>query len=149
MLTKEGLQSDLTDAMRSGDEVRKRTLRMALTSIKLAEVEKIDSLDESELIAVLQKEAKMRHETIEEAKRAEREDLIGPLEEELAVLESYLPKPLTPEELENLARETISEVGATSVQEMGSVMKQLMPKVQGRADGKAVSEAVRGLLTGS
>jgi hypothetical protein len=120
-----------------------------LTSIKLAEVEKIDSLDESELIAVLQKEAKMRHETIEEAKRAEREDLIGPLEEELAVLESYLPKPLTPEELENLARETISEVGATSVQEMGSVMKQLMPKVQGRADGKAVSEAVRGLLTGS
>lgn len=149
MLTKEGLQSDLTEAMRSRDEVRKRTLRMALTSIKLAEVEKLDSLDETELIAVLQKETKMRHETIEEAERAGRDDLIGPLMSELAVLESYLPKPLSAEELEKLARETIAEVGATGVQEMGSVMKLLMPKVQGRADGKVVSEAVRGLLTGS
>lgn len=149
MLTKEGMQSDLTEAIRSGDDVRKRTLRMVLTSIKLAEVEKIDTLDEAELIAVLQKEAKMRREGIEESKRADREDLIGPLEDELAVLQSYLPKPLTAEELENLAREAISETGATSVQEMGGVMKVLMPKIQGRADGKAVSEAVRGLLTGS
>jgi uncharacterized protein YqeY len=149
MLTKEGMQSDLTEAIRSGDDVRKRTLRMVLTSIKLAEVEKIDTLDKAELIAVLQKEAKMRREGIEESKRADREDLIGPLEDELAVLQSYLPKPLTAEELENLAREAISETGATSVQEMGGVMKVLMPKIQGRADGKAVSEAVRGLLTGS
>ncbi len=91
----------------------------------------------------------MRREGIEESKRADREDLIGPLEDELAVLQSYLPKPLTAEELENLAREAISETGASSVQEMGAVMKVLMPKIQGRADGKAVSEAVRGLLAGS
>jgi uncharacterized protein YqeY len=149
MLTKEGMQSDLTEAMRSGDDVRKRTLRMVLTSIKFAEVDKMDALDEAELIAVLQKEAKMRREGIEESERADREDLIGPLEDELAVLQSYLPKPLTAEELEKLAREAISEAGATSVQEMGGVMKVLMPKIQGRADGKAVSEAVRGLLTGS
>ncbi len=122
---------------------------MVLTSVKFAEVEKMEALDEAELIAVLQKEAKMRREGIEESERAERQDLIGPLEDELAVLQSYLPKPLTAEELENLAREAISETGATSVQEMGGVMKVLMPKIQGRADGKAVSEAVRGLLTGS
>jgi uncharacterized protein YqeY len=149
MLTREGLQSDLTEAMRSGDDVRKRTLRMVLTAIKFAEVEKIDALDESEIIAVLQKEAKMRRESIEESQRADREDLIGPLESELAVLQSYLPKPLSAEELESLAQEAISEAGAASVHEMGNVMKLLMPKVQGRADGKAVSEVVRGLLTGS
>lgn len=149
MLTKEALQADLTDAMRSSDAVRKRTLRMALTSIKLAEVEKMDSLDEAELIAVLQKEVKMRHETIEESQRAGREDLIGPLEDELTVLASYLPIPFTAEELDILARESIAEAGATDVQEMGGVMKILMPKVKGRADGKTASEAVRKLLSGS
>ncbi len=148
MVTKEGLQLDLQAAIRAGDDVRKRTLRMVLTAVKLAEVEKIDSLDESELIAVLQKESKMRHEGIEDAKRAERVDLIAPLESELAVLQSYMPTPFTTEELEALAREAISEAGATNVQEMGKVMKLLMPKVQGRADGRTVSEVVRGLLVG-
>jgi uncharacterized protein YqeY len=148
MLTQETLQADLHAAIRAGDDVRKRTLRMVLTAVKLAEVEKRDTLDESELIAVLQKESKMRNEGIEGAKLAEREDLIAPLENELAVLQGYLPAPFTAEELKNLAREAISEIGATNVQEMGKVMKVLMPEVQGRADGKAVSETVRGLLTG-
>lgn len=148
MLTQEALQADLQAAIRASDDVRKRTLRMVLTAVKLAEVEKRDSLDESELIAVLQKESKMRNEGIEGAKLAEREDLIAPLESELAVLQGYLPEPFTAEELQNLAREAISEIGATNVQEMGKVMKVLMPKVQGRADGKTVSETVRGLLTG-
>ncbi len=148
MLTQEALQADLQAAIRASDDVRKRTLRMVLTAVKLAEVEKLDTLDEPELIAVLQKESKMRNEGIEGAKLAEREDLIAPLESELAVLQGYLPEPFTAEELQNLAREAISEIGATSVQEMGKVMKVLMPKVQGRADGKTVSETVRGLLTG-
>jgi uncharacterized protein YqeY len=146
MLTKEGLQSDLHQAMRDGDDVRKRTLRMVLTAVKLAEVEKMEPLEESELIAVIQKEAKMRRESIEFAGRAERQDLIGPLESELAVLHTYLPQPFSAEELHALAQEAITEVGAAGPQDMGKVMKILMPKVQGRADGKAVSEAVRGLL---
>jgi hypothetical protein len=146
MLTKEALESDLHSAMRAGDTVRKSTLRLVLTAIKLAEVEKLEPLDENELIAVLQKESKMRRESIEESKRAEREDLIGPLENELAVLQSYLPKPFTTEELQALARQAISETGVTEMQDMGKVMKVLMPKVQGRADGKIVSETVRGLL---
>jgi hypothetical protein len=147
MLTKEGLQSDLKQAIRDGDDVRKRTLRMVLTSIKLVEVEKLEALDGSELIAVLQNEAKKRRESIEFAERAERSDLIGPLENELAVLQTYLPQPLNVEELHTLAQETITEIGAAGPQDMGKVMKVLMPRVQGRADGKAVSDAVRGLLT--
>lgn len=146
MLTKEGLQSDLHQAMRDGDDVRKRTLRMVLTAVKLAEVEKMEPLEESELIAVIQKEAKMRRESIEFAGRAERQDLIAPLESELALLHTYLPKPFSEEELRALAQEAITEIGASGPQDMGKVMKNLTPKVQGRADGKAVSEAVRGLL---
>jgi uncharacterized protein YqeY len=97
----------------------------------------------------MQKETKVRHEAIEEAQRAKRDDLIPPLESELALLQSYLPEPFSAEELQELAKETIVEAGATTVQEMGKVMKLLMPKVQGRADGKSASEAVRGLLAGS
>lgn len=149
MLTKEALESDLHSAIRASDAVRKSTLRLVLTAIKLAEVEKREPLDEIELIAVLHKESKMRRESIEESKRAEREDLIGPLESELAVLQSYLPKPFTTEELQALARQAISETGVTEMQDMGKVMKALMPKVQGRADGKIVSETVRGLLAAS
>ncbi|HEY69567.1 MAG TPA: GatB/YqeY domain-containing protein [Anaerolineae bacterium] len=146
MLTKEELQSNLHQAMRDGDDVRKRTLRMVLTAVKLAEVEKMEALDDAELIAVIQKEAKMRRESIEFAGRAERQDLIGDLESELAVLNTFLPQPFSAEELRALAQEAITEAGATGPQDMGKVMKILMPKVQGRADGKAVSEAVRGLL---
>ena len=146
MLTNEGLQSDLQKAIRDGDDVRKRTLRMVLTAVKLAEVEKMEPLEAAEIIAVIQKEAKMRRESIEYADRAERQDLIGPLESELAVLQTYLPQPFSDEELRALAQEAITEAGAAGPQDMGKVMKILMPKVQGRADGKAVSEAVRGLL---
>ncbi len=146
MLTNEGLQSDLQQAIRDGDDVRKRTLRMVLTAVKLAEVEKMEPLEAAEIIAVIQKEAKMRRESIEYADRAERQDLIGPLESELALLQTYLPQPFSDEELRALAQEAITETGAAGPQDMGKVMKILMPKVQGRVDGKAVSEAVRGLL---
>jgi uncharacterized protein YqeY len=105
-------------------------------------------LDEAELITVIQKEASVRVESIEEAQRANRMELISPLESELAVLKSYLPEPLSSDELQQLVREAIAETGASGVQEMGQVMKLLMPRVHGRADGKTVSEAVRLLLSG-
>ncbi len=148
MLTKESLQSDLKDAMRAGDDVRKRTLRMALAAIKLAEVERRGELDEGSLLAILQKEVKTRRESIEEAKRAGREDLIQALEAELAILHAYLPQPLTEDELRDLAQQAIQESGASDPKEMGKVMKVLMPRVQGRADGKTVSALVRELLAG-
>lgn len=146
MSVKEQLQKALTQAMRQQDTLRKRVLRLALSAIKLAEVEKGRPLTDTEAWAVLQKEVKARHETIEGAERAGRQDLIDEARAEIAVLEEFLPAPLTPEELEALAREVIAEVGATSPRDMGKVMKPLLAKVQGRASGSEVSQVVRRLL---
>lgn len=149
MTSRGQFEADLKDAMRSGDDVRKRTLRMVLSAIKLAEVEKRGELDEAATIAVLQKEVKARHETIQDAERAARPDLAEAAQAELAVLQAYLPQPLSEDELTRLVRQAIEETGATTPAEQGKVMKVLMPRVQGRADGKAVSERVRQQLTSS
>jgi len=146
MNTKTELESALKDAMKAGDAVRKRTLRMALSAIRLAEVEKREPLDESAVLTILQKEVKTRQESIEEAKRANRPDLVAASEDEIQVLQDFLPQPLTPEELENLAREVIVEVGATSPREMGQVMKVLVPRLEGRATGEQANQVVRKLL---
>jgi len=146
MLTKAQLESALKDALRAGDDLRKNTLRLALSAIRLAEVEKGASLDESALLAVLQKEVKSRRESIADAQRANRLDLVSAAEAEIVVLETYLPQPLSPAELEILAHQVIQEVGATSLREMGQVMKVLIPKLQGRATGDQASQAVRKLL---
>jgi hypothetical protein len=144
--TKTQLESALKDAMRANDDVRKRTLRMALSAIRLAEVEKGGALDESATLAILQKEIKSRHEAIADAQRANRPDLEADANAEIKVLEEYLPQPFTPEELEALARQVIAEVGATGPREMGQVMKALVPRLQGRATGDQASQAVRKLL---
>ena len=146
MTTKAELENALKDAMRSGDGVRKRTLRMALSAIRLVEVDKGGPLDESGVMAVLQKELKSRQETIEEAQRANRPDLVADTQAEIVVLESFLPQQLSPEELEGLARQVIAEVGASSPREMGQVMKVLVPRLQGRATGDQASQVVRKLL---
>ena len=144
----EKLNQDLKEAMKAKDETRKRVLRLALSAAKLVEVEKQEELDDAEVIGVLQKEAKSRQETIEDAEKAERPDLIEVAKAEMAILEEYLPEGLSPEELEALVKEVIAEVGATSMADMGKVMGAIMPKVQGRADGGQVNQMVRQLLQG-
>jgi hypothetical protein len=146
MSLKEILQSDLKDAMRAGDELRKNTLRMAISALKLAEIEKNGPLDESASLAIMHKEVKSRRESIADAQRANRPDLVQTAEQEIILLEHYLPKALDPAELENLARQAIQEVGASSLKEMGQVMKVLMPRLQGRATGDQASQAVHKLL---
>ena len=143
---KSTLQSDLKDAMRRGEETRKSTIRMALSAIMLAEVEKNAHMDEAAYLAVIQKEIKSRRETIEDATRASRPELISQAEQEIKILQGYLPMALSQEELEALAKDVITEVGATSIREMGQVMKILIPKLQGRATGDQASAAVRKLL---
>ena len=143
---KSTLQSDLKDAMRHGEETRKSTLRMALTAIKLAEVEKNAHMDEAAYLAIIQKEIKARREAIEDAQRANRPELITQAEQEIKILQSYLPTALSQEELESMAKAAVSEVGATSIREMGQVMKILIPRLQGRATGDQASTAVRKLL---
>lgn len=148
MLTRQTIEQALKEAMRNNDEVARRTLRMILSAIKLAEVEKGTTLDEAALIAVLQKELKSRRESISDAEKANRPDLAEAAKAEISVIESFLPKQLTLEELETLASEAIKEANATVPADMGKVMKILMPKVQGRTSGDQVSQVVRKLLQG-
>ena len=145
MSLKEQLQDSLKDALRSGDDLRKRTIRMTLSAIKLAEVDK-GELDDGAMLAIIQKEIKSRQETIEDAQRSGHRGLAQESQEEIEVLEAYLPKQLSPEELEELARQAIEEVGAASMREMGQVMKVLVPRLEGRATGQQASQAVRKLL---
>lgn len=140
------LQSDLKDAMRNGEETRKSTIRMALTAIKLAEVEKIGQLDEAESLSIIQKEIKSRREAIADAERAKRPDLIPQDEEEIKVLQVYLPAALSQEELELMAKSAIQEVGAKSMKDMRQVMAILLPRLDARATGDQASAAVRKLL---
>jgi hypothetical protein len=148
MTVKSQLENDLKDALRAGDDLRKRTLRMALSAIKQTEIDKGITLDDSGVMTILQKEIKSRHEAIADAERAHRQDLIDASRLEITVLEGYLPKALTPQELEDLARQVIAEAGATSPAQMGQVMKLLMPRLQGRATGDAASQVARRLLAG-
>ncbi|MFN3309338.1 MAG: GatB/YqeY domain-containing protein [Anaerolineales bacterium] len=146
MSIKEQLQNDLKEAMRTNDEVKKRTLRMALAAIRLLEVEKGVQLDDNAVLGILQKEVKARHEAIADAERAGRADLAAASREELAILEGYLPQAMSEAELETLVRQAIAEVGAANLQQMGLVMKWLMPRLQGRASGEQASQMVRRLL---
>lgn len=141
------IENDFKTAFKSGDEVSKRTLRMVMASIKLVEVEKGRALTDEEVLSILQKEIKSLREAISDAEKAGRDDLIAEAEPEIQILEQYTPQQLDEDEITELARQAIEEVGATSQQEMGNVMKVLMPRVQGRADGSKVSASVRTLLT--
>lgn len=147
MVTKADLERQLRAAMREGNEVEKRTLRMVLSAWKLAEVERGDELDDAATLSLLQKEAKARREAIEDAEKAGRSDIVTASQAELEYLETFLPRPLSSPELEELARKAIEDSGATDPSQMGLVMKDLMPQLQGRADGKRASEMVRNLLT--
>ena len=149
MHPREQLQADLKEAMRSGDNIRKSTIRMALAAIKNAEVAKIGELDEDEALAILQKEVKQRRETIADAEKAGKPEMVEEAKAEITVLEGYLPAQLSREDIVGHAQAAIEEVGATSPKEMGNVMRVLMPRLKGQADGKLVNEVVRELLAAS
>ncbi len=149
MIKKSEIEAELKSALKSGDKIRLNTIRLVLTAIKFAEVDSKEPLSEDALLAIFQKQAKMRRETISDAEKADRKDLIPDLKEELSILNEYLPKPLSEDDLKTMVRTAIEQADAQSPQEMGKVMKILMPQVSGRADGKLVSQLVRNLLTES
>lgn len=146
MTIKAQLNESMKDAMKSGDELRKRTIRMALAAVKQAEVDKRIELDDTAVMGLLQKEVKNRREALEEAKKANRADLIAANESEIEVLQSFLPKAMPAEELRALVQAAIAETGAASPADMGKVMKTVMPRVAGRAPNDMVSATVRELL---
>jgi uncharacterized protein YqeY len=147
MSTKEKLNEAMKEAMKSGDEVRKRTVRMVLAAVKQVEVDKRAELDDMAVTALIQKEVKTRREALEEAKKANREDLAAANEAEIKVLEEFLPKAMPAEELRSLVQAAIAETGAAAPSDMGKVMKVVMPKVAGRAPNDMISAVVKELLT--
>jgi hypothetical protein len=169
MTLKEELNLDLKAALRSGDDTRKTVLRGLLAGFQQAELEKrtaaardmnmggspspeqlarLDqvALDDSEALAAIQKEAKSRRESIVDAVKAARADLVAANEAELRIIESYLPQQLSREEVMALAQAAIAEAGVTDLKQLGAVMKILTPRTKGRADGRLVNEVVRELL---
>jgi len=147
MNLQENLVQSLHNAMRSNDDVTKRTIRMILSAIKLAEIDKGQTLDDAGIIAILQKEVKIRNEAIQDAERARREDLVKEAKAEQEVIEVFLPKQLSEDEIEALVKEAILETNANNPADMGKVMKAVMPKLQGRAAGDRISQIVRKLLS--
>lgn len=146
MTIKNQLNDSMKDAMKSGDEVRKRTVRMVLAAVKQAEVDKRIELDDTAVMNLIQKEVKNRRESMEEAKKANRADLVEANEAEIKVLEVFLPKAIPAEELRALVQSAMEETGASTPADMGKVMKAVMPKVAGRAPNDIVSATVRELL---
>jgi len=148
MSLKEQINEAVKQAMRDKDELRKTTLRGVLASIKQVEVDQRVELDDSGVLGVLQKEVKMRHESIADSEKAGRSDLIEEAKAQLTILEGFLPKALSDDELKAVVKETIAEVGAQSIADMGKVMGAIMPKVKGRADGGKINQMVKEALQG-
>ena len=146
MTIKAQLSESMKEAMKSGDDVRKRTVRMALAAVKQVEVDKRVELDDAAVMSILQKEIKNRRESLEEARKANRADLMEANEAEINVLQVFLPKAMPAEELRALVQAAIAEAGASSPADMGKVMKTVMPKVAGRAPNDIVSATVREFL---
>ena len=149
-----GVKTDLTDALRSAikekDDTSKNAIRLALSAIKLAEtekgIEKNQELDDVKIFSILQKEIKIREETISEAEKAEREGMVGPLIKEIKVLKGFLPPELTDDELIEEISKVISDLNATSIKQMGMVMKAVIENVQGRASNDRIGKITRSLL---
>ncbi|MFA6320667.1 MAG: GatB/YqeY domain-containing protein [Candidatus Omnitrophota bacterium] len=143
----EKLEIDVKSALKEGNSLKVSVLRMALSTIKTLQIEKnIKSLDDGGVIEVLQRHAKQHRESIDQFTKGNRPDLADKEKAELKILGEYLPEQLAEEELTEIVKATISEIGAASKQDTGKVMKALMEKVKGKADGKAISSIVAQIL---
>lgn len=143
MALKEQLLADLKASMKAKDTVKKSTVTMIRAAILQVEKDNKVELGDAEIQEIIAKQMKQRRDALDEFKKAERDDLIAQTEAEMRVIEAYLPKQLTQEEIEAIVDETIKETGAESVKDMGKIMGALMPKVKGLADGKLVNQIVR------
>ncbi len=144
---KERLLEDMKEAMRKKDKLRLSTIRMLRSLIKNAEIDKRAELSEDEIYELLSKYAKQRREAIELYERGGRKDLVEKEKAELAIVESYMPQQLSEEQLTVIIKETIQELKANGPKDLGKVMKALMPKIKGRADGSVASRLVKKLLS--
>jgi uncharacterized protein YqeY len=142
------LQQDMKLALKSKDELRLSTVRLLLSSVSYAQIEKGGQLTDDEVLQVLSREAKKRKESIESAERAGRDDVAEREKAELQIINKYLPEQLSEAEVEAMAREVAAEVGAVDIKDRGKVMGPLMQRIRGRADGKLASQVVERILRG-
>lgn len=140
------LFEDMKLAMKSGDTVKRDTLRMLMSAVKYGEGAKLAPLDEGEVLSVISKDVKRHLESIDAFKKGNRQDLVDKETAEMAILQSYLPKQMSHEEVVKAAKEILAAVGAKGPGDKGKVMQQLMPKLKGKADGKEINDVVTGLL---
>ncbi|RDY23970.1 GatB/YqeY domain-containing protein [Romboutsia maritimum] len=143
MSLKEKLQEDLKSSMKNKDTVRKSVVTLIRASIKQFEVDNRVELEEEGIIDIIAKQLKQRRDALVEFQKASREDLVKETEAEIQVLKEYLPQQLSEEELNEIVKDTISEVGATSMKDMGKIMSAIKPKTKGRADGKLINELIK------
>jgi uncharacterized protein YqeY len=143
---KDKISDDLKQALKEGDDVRKRTLRVLISAVHNAEIEKGAPLDDSGVLTVIAKQAKQRRESAEEFRKGGRQDLVEREEAEAAVLQAYLPAAMSREEIAAAARKVIAEVGAQGPRDVGKVMPVLVKQLAGRAEGSEISAVVRELL---
>ena len=148
MSLREQIIADLTAAMKAKDAARTSTLRMLKAAIVNRQIEKGGELDEEELMKLLRSQAKQRRDSVEQFEKGGRQDLADKELAEIAVIEAYLPQAASQEQIDKAVAAAIAETGATSMKEMGAVMKAVMPRLAGKnADGRVVSEIVKKKLT--
>jgi uncharacterized protein YqeY len=149
MNLKEQIGADMTAAMKSKDAARTSTLRMLKAAIVNREKDKGEQLDDEEVTKLLRSQVKQRRDSVEHYQKANRQDLVDKETIEIAVIEGYLPQAASQQEIDSAVAAAIAETGATSMKEMGAVMKAVMPRLAGKnADGRAVSDAVKARLSG-
>lgn len=146
MSLKERLLNDLKEALKAKDTVRKDTIQLIRSAILQVEKDKHVTLGDDEITEILARELKNKREALAEIEQSGRADAKEKAEREIEIILEYMPRQLTREELENIVREAIAETGALSLKDMGKVMKAVMPKVKGKADGSVVNEIVKSLL---
>ena len=142
----EQLTADMKEAMKQGEKERLSVIRLVRGAVRQAEIDGKKTLTDDEVVFVINKEVKMRRDSIEEIERGSRPDLVAKAQAEIAILMPYLPEQLSEDAVKTLAEAAVAEVGAQTAKDMGKVMGVLMPRVQGRANGKLVQEIVRSLL---
>jgi len=147
MSLKDKLTDEMKDAMRSQDKVRLSTIRLLLSAVKNKEIDLKANLTDEEVIETITSQVKQRRDSIEQFTNAGRLDLVEKEEAELKILQGFLPEQLTPEEIDSEVEKAVVEAEASGMKDLGKVMKLLMPRVAGRADGKLVSEKVRERLS--
>ena len=147
MIEKANIQQDLHQAMRSGDKSKVQALRLMLAAVKQVEVDERIEVDAQKLLGILSKMAKQRQESIEQYQKADRQDLIAQEKYELNIIQSYLPKPLSDDELEQIIAEQIAEQQAASIRDMGKVMNALRQTLTGRTDMSKVSAIIKQKLS--